>query len=240
MSNQLSTPRRRLPALLTAGARMRMMPLALISAVAATALLSLSMTGALSSFSASIVNNANTMSSATVQLSQTQSAVTCVSTAALTAIGAANSSTCTNNAYGASTNNVPGGTASVQTITMTNVGTNTASVLSLTAGACVSSNSTAALHGSGNLCGLVDIAINETTTGATNQCLFPVASTTACVPSTSGTLTTLNSVNSGVLALGTLNTTTARTFTVSVQISATADNTAQGLAATQSLTWALS
>lgn len=228
--------------------RRRFMPLALVSAVAATALLSLSMTGALSSFSASIANSTNTISSATVQLSQLQTGgTTCLSTASGAVLAANANTTCTNNAFGGGTAIVPGAAPAVQTITVSNVGTGLAGSLTLTAPACVNSDTGSGLHGLGSLCGQVDVAINETTSGAAFKCWYPVVTVAPCAGvGTAAALSTavlLNSsttyVTGGVFSLGPL-TGTARTFTVSAGIDTLADNTMQGRVATQALTWALS
>lgn len=215
-------------------------------ATASLAVVALSTTAmtSLAGFSAQIVNNANTFSAGTMQLSESSGATTCYSTGS--GIGgtvtAANSANCAINKLVGTLDQVPAGTPLSTTITMKNIGTTSASLESLAFSACsaAAASDTNGYVGSdtSGFCGKVDFSVGYGTT-----CLYPANATTACAttPTSAGTLagaatvgTITNSSTPGLVLLAP-GTSQAYTFTVMLDHSAT--NADQGLKASQTMTW---
>src|SRR6202142_792677 len=101
-------------------------------AAAALAVIALGSTAAISvaGFSAQVVNNANTFSSGTMQLKETNGSISCYSTGtgAGGTVSAANSANCAINKLVGTLDQVPVGTPLTTTITMTNNGTSNSSL----------------------------------------------------------------------------------------------------------------
>src|SRR5580704_2121467 len=104
--------------------RARKHVLGLGASVAAVAALALTATFTLGGFSATVANNANTFSSATVQLEENQGATTCFSTGTGSggSVTSGNSSNCGINLFTGTLDQVPGATALSANITITDVG----------------------------------------------------------------------------------------------------------------------
>ena len=114
MSNQLRTSPLK---------RIRFAPVALLAGIFAAVLLSLSLTGTLSGFAASITNSSNTAASGTLimQEQNANASVTCLSTDGGSV--STNAATCsTINKFGGSTTMTPGNTVNTP-ITIKNTGT---------------------------------------------------------------------------------------------------------------------
>lgn len=212
------------------------MPVAVVAAVAATALLSLSLTGVLSTFAASISNTTNSASTGTVQLSQVQNGSTCLSTATGVSIPSANSSSCATNNYQGSSLLLPGVPITISPIAMKNTGTSTASALSLTAASCVAAAIAVQAGGStSTFCSKVFVTIHEQ---GTTACVVPLQASTACgTPTSTHTLATLSAAATAINAAWAADTT--HTFDITLMLDSAADNNYQNITATQQLTWAL-
>lgn len=224
MKHQVRTPGRR-----------RFQPVLILAGIGAAAVLSLSMSGTLSAFAATITNSTNTAASGSVILQETGAnstspigaSVTCTSTDANSAD--LNSATCaTINKYGGNLAMVPatsGSTTNLVTTTETfkNTGTATAASFILAPGACTQSANGVVSGTASDFCAKLNvvIAVNgvvvQTTTAAALAQGGPI--TLPAVPAPGGPAVTLK-------------------FTVSIDSSA--GNSYQGLAASQPLVWTLS
>lgn len=212
--------------------RRRFQPVLILASVAAAAVLSLSMTGSLSAFVAAITNSTDTAGSGSVILQESGfdsagTAETCTSTDAGSAdINAASCSTI--NKYGGDLAMVPsngGGTTNQVTTTETfkNTGTATAASFILTPGLCTQSTNGTPSGSAKDFCAKLNVIISVDGT---------VVQKTTAAALASGTAITLPVVPAPGGAAVTLK------FTVSIDSSA--DNTYQGLAASQPLVWTLS
>ena len=84
--------------------------------------------------------------------------------------------TCTINGLIGTLDQVPGGTALTTTLTFTNAGNHAATVASMVTGACTqatASDANAYVGSDTTFCNKVDVTIANTTTGATDKCVFP-------------------------------------------------------------------
>ena len=210
-----------------------------VTGLAATAVLALSVTGTLSGFTASINNTANSVASGTLLLQENQGATTCLSSG--NTIGT-NAGTCaTINKYGGGTNAVPGVAAS-STVSLKNIGTSSAATFTLTAGACAAAANAATSPYAGTdtagFCGKVDVTIEDDTVVGTPTCVVPVAAAACAAPAATNTLATLAA--GPALGLTTLAAGATRTYKFTVMIDNSATNADQGLQASQSLTWLVS
>jgi hypothetical protein len=219
-----------------ASSRLRLTPLALATGLVGTVLLSLSLTGTLSTFTASIANATNTAGTGTLTMSETLTSSTnpnattnAVCSSADVPDGVdANSATCTTiNKFGGDMGMTPGGPASVVDIAITNTGSIAASKFALTPGTCTQANSGTTNNGSAtDLCSKVSVLI----TSNGNR----VFSGTAAQLSSS-TVTDLNAPRITMPAAPAAGASVPFRFTVSVDGSA--GNTYQGLSASLPLTW---
>jgi hypothetical protein len=221
--------------------------LALVASLAAVAALAMTTSLTLGGFSAGISNSTSTFSSATIQLEEGNGTTTCYSTGSGSggSVTASNSNTtCTINALIGTLDQVPGGTALTTTLTFTNAGNHNATVASLVTGACTqatASDANAYIGADASFCNKVDVTVANTTTGATDKCVYP--SQAAACPALSNTYnlstlasTTFNAVPLTVLAAG-----ASATYAVTDQLdSGVATNADQGLTATLPFTWSIS
>jgi len=211
----------------------------LSTAAVATAALATTAVVTLGGFSATVTNPTNTFSSGTVQLKEGVGAVTCYSTGTGTggSVSASNTNaTCTGDDLGGKLLQVPGGAAQSTTVTLTNVGNTPTSTSNLLAGLCSSAASAddgGYVGSDAAFCGKVDVTINNNTTG---KCVFPSAGVACTAPTNTNTLATLASQN---VALSGLAAGASATYTITVQLDATATNADQGLTATIPLTWSI-
>jgi hypothetical protein len=141
-------------------------------------------------------NTAYLVGSGPTQLREGVGSMTCLS-AGVDPTGSAHSAaggTCDAiDDFGARTDQLPGGRASATSITLTNVGSVSTKGASFVAGTCIA----AAAHdyaGSdiSRYCATVDVTIGNTTPGAIDKCVFPLATVANCpAPNPSGTLANL-------------------------------------------------
>jgi hypothetical protein len=204
------------------GARKRFSPLVLAAGLAAAVALSLSFSGTLSAWTASIIDGptaaGNSVTTASVSMLETSSDNTNVS---------CSSTSGTNNSYSCTTVNLYGNsgaqplspnTSHVVHITLKNTGTVTPTAFSMTTGAC---SQTTVTGGATDLCDKVYVAVKQ---GASD--LLPAS-------------TSLNSLhnNFGVESLTALAPGTTVDMTFTITLAAGADNTYQGLTASQPVTF---
>jgi hypothetical protein len=220
---------------------------ALVASLAAVAALGMTASSTLGGFSAGINNSTSTFSSATIQLQESNGTTTCYSTGSGSggAVSASNTNTtCTINDLVGTLDQVPGGTALSTTLTFTNAGNHNATVASLVSGACTQATASDANAYAGSdttFCNKIDVTVGNSTTGATDKCVYPTQA--AACPALSNTYnlatfasTTFNAVPLTVLAAG-----ASATYVVTVQLDSTAANNAdQGLTATVPFTWSIS
>ncbi|PTL71463.1 hypothetical protein C1I63_00380 [Rathayibacter caricis DSM 15933] len=200
--------------------RVRFAPLVIATSIAAAALLSVSMSGTLSGFVASITNSNNTAASGTLVMEEKSTGttpVTCLSTDGGTV--STNTATCsTINKFGGSTNMTPGQTVTTA-ITIKNAGTVAANTFTLTPGATCAQTTNGTLSGTAtDFCSKVKVVITSGTTEIFN-----------------GTAATL--AGSAAKSLGAVAAGVSTPFSIAVTLDSAANNTYQGLSASLPLTW---
>lgn len=218
----------------------------LVAAVFAVVVLGATAATTLGGFSATLANPTNTFSSGTVQLREGVGSTTCFSTGTGSggSVAPANSATCSSiDDLGASTDQVPGGPPVATTITITNVGNDGTTGATLAAASCTAA---AAADDGGyvgadmaGFCGQIDVTISNTTSGATDQCVYPEQAAACPAPSNSYTLASMSSQTFTTPAMTPLAAGTSATYVITVQLDAGATNADQGLSATIPLTWSI-
>jgi hypothetical protein len=191
------------------------------------------------------VGGTGTFQSGTLLLSKTNGAGTCLSSSnsagsITTNINAA----CAGSDLGVGTTNVPQ-VNQTSTVTLTNQGSiNSASGLTLTAGACAAVgapygasvlNPLSSGSDTAGFCGKVDVTIYSTTAA---KCLYPAAAGACPAPSSANTLVTLAAASPFTLATS-LASGASVGLTVTTQLDASATNADQGLAANATMTYIL-
>jgi hypothetical protein len=219
----------------------------LIASVAAVAALGVTSAYTLGGFSASVMNPASTFSSATIQLQEGNGTTTCLSTGTGSggSVTAANqNTTCGINVLTGTADQLPGGTALASTITVKNVGNSNATIASLVTGACTAA--AAADNGgytgsdTSGFCGMVDVTIANTTSGATDKCVYPTQAPACPALANTYTLATLAGKTFSTTPMSALNAGASATYVVTVQLDSTAaTNADQGLTATLPFTWTI-
>ena len=184
-------------------------------------------------FNATVANTANTISSATILLSEAQGTTTCLSTS--TNSITSNQNNCTTiSLFGSVTNAVPGSTSeTATTVTFKNTGTAGASTFTMTPGSCTQSDNTvtAPYYGSDtSFCSKIDITIGDAT-----QCFYPVSTSPCVAPTSTDTLSTLTT--NGAVTLPALASGASQTVTITVELDSSATNADMGLTASEPLTW---
>ena len=218
--------------------RRRLTPLIAVTGLLSAGVLALATSGVLSGFTASITNNANTVSTGTLLMQETGQTFTCLSTATAAQITTNAANCATINKFGlANTLSVPGSSYTTP-IVIKNVGTVTANTFTLTPSGCTSTTPATGTGSDAAFCGKVLISIEDDTVAATPSCILGGTVGSACPATPTSNLaswtTALNLVTSG----GTVPANGTRSYKFNVQIAAGADNTDQGLAAAESLVWA--
>jgi hypothetical protein len=204
--------------------RVRFAPLAIATGVAAAVLLSVSMSGTLSGFVASITNDTNTAASGSLVMQESQVSatgaptVTCLSN---TGGVDANAATCsTINKFGGSTTMIPGQTVT-SVVNIKNVGTSKASTFTLTPGAACTQTKNGTVNGTAtDFCAKLNVVI--TAAGSATPVFSGTAATLAASPAK-----TLTALTAGA----------STDFTFAVTLDNSAGNTYQGLGASLPLTW---
>ena len=202
--------------------RLRFAPVALIAGIFAAVLLSLSLTGTLSGFAASITNSSNTAASGTLVMQEqnANASVTCLSTDGGSV--STNSATCsTINKFGGSTTMTPGVTVNTP-ITIKNTGTSAASTFTLTPGATCTQSANGTQNGTAtDLCSKMNLVI---TSGSTT--VF------------SGALASFKGAAASAFSMPAAPAAGASVpFNFAVTLDNSAGNTYQGLAASVPMTW---
>ncbi|MFJ4220113.1 hypothetical protein [Curtobacterium luteum] len=205
-----------------AAKRLRFAPVALLAGIFAAVLLSLSLTGTLSGFAASITNSSNTAASGTLTMQEQNAGgtVTCTSTDGGSV--STNAATCsTINKFGGSTTMTPGNTVNTA-ISIKNTGTANAATFTLTPGATCTQSNNGTVNGSAtDLCSKMNLVI---TSGSTT--VF------------SGTLASFKGAASTAFTMPPAPAAGASTpFNFAVTLDSSAGNTYQGLAASVPMTW---
>ena len=203
------------------GNRVRFAPLVVTTALLSAGFLSLSVTGTLSGFAASITNTADTAASGTLLMQETTVSGGVTTTCNSTDGGSVstNAATCaTINKFGGSTTMAPGYTTTTA-ISMKNTGTVNAATFTLTPGAtCTQSNNGANNGTATDFCAKMNLVVKQDGTQ-----IF------------SGTLASF--AGSAAKTLVTLSAGSSSAFTFAVTLDSTAGNTYQGLAASVPMTW---
>ena len=162
----------------------------LVASLAAVAALAMTASSTLGGFSAGINNSTSSFSSPRSS-SKSPTALRPVTRPELSggSVTAANSNTtCTINDLVGTLDQLPGGTALSTTLTFTNAGNHNATVASMVTGACTqatASDANAYVGADTTFCNKIDVIIANTTTGATDKCVFPTQA--AACPAISNT-----------------------------------------------------
>ena len=90
-----------------------------------------------------------------------------------------------------------------------------------------------------SFCGKVDVTIANTTTGATDKCVYPTQAAACPALSNTYTLATLANQTFNTTPMSALAAGASATYVVSVQLDSSATNADQGLTATLPFTWAI-
>ena len=218
----------------------------LAAAVVAVVALGVTAGVTLGGFSAAVGNPENSFGSGTIQLEEGVGATSCFSTGSGSGgtVTAANAGTCTGiDDLGAALDQVPGGTPVSTTVTLTNVGNTATTGASLVTSACSAAaasddNSYVGSDTSG-FCGKVDVTVANTTSGATDACVYPTQSGPCPALSSASTLAGLANTTFGTVPMSALAAGASATYVITVQLDASATNADQGLAATMPLTWSI-
>lgn len=218
--------------------RRRFTPLLAIAGLASAAALAAATTGVLSGFTASITNSANTVSTGTLLMQENGQSQTCLSTSGTAQIGS-NTGTCaTINKFGqANTLSIPGSTYTT-TITIKNIGSIAANTFTLTPSGCTQTVPAAGTGSDTGFCGKVLISIEDDSVAASPSCLLGRTAGSVCPATPTANLTSWATALNLNATAGAVTAGTTRTYKFTVQIAAGADNTDQGLAASEPLVWA--
>ena len=194
--------------------------------------------GTFASFTAETTNTGNSFATGTIVLSNTVNG----GTACLSTNGGA-TDTNINGACAAAYSvalKKPGDSYVGDQIDLKNVGSLSPSDLIFTAASCTDSNAVGeTYHGTGSLCGALDVYVQEWTSNTyttPSHCWYGGGTATTCAFSDTKTLTTLASAGAQTLT-GALPAGTDRYFTVGVQMQSGAGNNMQGRATSSAVTW---
>jgi hypothetical protein len=200
--------------------RVRFAPLAIATAAAAAVLLSVSMSGTLSGFVASIQNTGSAASGTLVMEEKTTGSTapfTCLSTEGAS-IGTNTASCTTVNKFGGSTTMIPGQTITTS-VAIKNAGTVAANTFTLTPGATCTQSANGPVSGTAtDFCAKLNVVI---TSGTTTVYSGTAAALAGSAPKI------LTAPAAGV----------STPFTFAVTLDQSAGNAYQGLAATLPMTW---
>lgn len=209
-----------------AGKRLRFTPLALTTVLLSAGLLSLSVTGTLSGFTAAITNSVNSAATGALVMQETGPDSTGAQTVCNSTDGgsvATDTATCTSiNKFGGSTSMVPNVPVST-TVVIKNTGTVKANSFTLTPG--TTCTQTGSVSGSAtDLCSKMNLTITQN--GAT-PALF------------SGTLASFAATTTPI-GLTALTSGSSSTFVFTVTLDSSATSAYQGLKASMPMTWTFS
>ena len=200
--------------------RRRFLPLVWLAGLGALLILAAGVEGTISGFTASINNTTDTAGSGTILMEEDQGATTCLSSASGT-VTAANAGTCaTINKFGGNLTMVPGQIVTAS-ISIKNNGSVTPATFSLTPSACTQSANGTVNGTATDFCAKLDVTIKSGTT--------TVFTGTAASLASGGVITPPSALLPAPGA--------SIPFTFTVQLDPSADNTYQGLAASEPLLW---
>ena len=207
--------------------RVRFAPIAIGSGALAAVLLSLSLTGTLSAFTAQITNSANSASAGTLSMQEVGTATiggtaaTCNSTDAGTLYGSQTATCATINKFGGSTTMIPGQTVT-QTVTIKNTGTVTPTTFTLTPGAtCTATGTGTGSATTAAICGAYSVVITDTTTA--QQLYTGTIANLAGKPAIAITTPPAGGIT--------------HSFSFAVTLASSSDNTFQGTGVSMPLVW---
>lgn len=224
---------------------------ALVVALLATGVMSVSVYSALGGFSAAIVNNGNSFSSGTLLLEeQVNGGTPCLSSPDVAGGITTNvNSSCTADDYGTAGN--PGyapSTVVSNTVVLTNTGTLTAPSMTLTPSTTCTvtgnppgtgPNALSTGSDTTGFCGKVDVQI-QLGTGATASCLYGGTAGSPCPTTLSNTYTLATLAANGPITLGTnIAPNSPITVVINLELDPSATNADQGLTATLPITWSM-
>jgi hypothetical protein len=229
----------------------------LFATMAAVLALGLTSAFTLGGFSATIDNSTSTFSSATLQLEEGNGVTTCYSTGAPGTNGTNNAGTvssantntsCAINVLTGTLDQVPGGTALTATITLTNVGSQNASIGTLVTGACTvaAASDNKGYEGADTsgtppgFCNVVDVTIANTTSGATDKCVYPTQAAACPALSNTYTLGALEDLTFTATTMSPIAAGASATYVITDELDSSATNADQGLTATVPFTWSIS
>jgi predicted ribosomally synthesized peptide with SipW-like signal peptide len=194
--------------------------------------------GTFASFTAETTNASNSFATGTIVLSNTVNG----GSACLSTNGGATDTNINAGCAAAfnATLQKPGSAYTADQIDLKNVGSLNPSDLKFTASSCTDSNAAGeTYHGTGSLCGALDVYIQEWTSSSyttPSHCWYGGGTGTTCAFSDSDTLTTLAAAGAQTLT-GALPANTDRYFTIGLEVQSGAGNNVQGRAAASSVTW---
>ena len=206
-------------------------PLIVVAGLIGALVMSLAMTNTLSAFVATIVNTNDTAAAGSVVLqeSNANASTSCSSTDSTTV--STNSSNCaTINKYGGSTTMTPSNAAGttntvVTTVNFRNTGSATATSFTLNVGACTQSRNGTVNGSATDLCSKLRGTISSGSTVIGSATLAQAAGVTFTLPAS---------------LVPAANSATTIPFTFTIYLDGSADNSYQGLSASQPITWTLS
>jgi len=208
--------------------RVRFAPAAIAAGAVGALLLTVSLSGTLSGFTAGINNTNDTASSGVLTMSETTTGttpVTCTSTDSQT-VSATTAAQCTTiNKYGAATLLVPGATGPTTSVVIKNTGTVTANTFTMVPAACTYAAVATPSGNATDICSQLTIVVTSGT-GATPTAVF------------SGTLAQFAGASSGTtpkltMPVSTLAAGASVQFNFTVSLSSAATNADQNLQASQ-------
>ena len=218
----------------------------LVDPLVGVAALAIIATHSVGGFGPGFNNTASAVNSASVQLQEFKGATTCNTTgsgAGGTVSATDTNDTCSMRALVGTLDQVPEGTILATTLTVTNVGDLSATVVSMSTGACSGASASVSARYTGRasagFCGEVDVSIADTTTGATDKCVFPTQAADCPALSDANTLASLSDVAFSAVPPLALGVGDSATYVVSVQIDASATKADQGLSASVPFTWSV-
>lgn len=214
----------------------------LLSTGVITSLAALGGIGAFASFTAQTRNPGNVFADGTLVLSNTKTGGSaCLST------GGGTTDVNVNNVCDQLVNLTvkKPGDSGTQTLTVANAGSIAASALKVFEAGCTDSDASAeTYHGTGNVCGQLQLYIQQYSDSAfatPSACLYGGATSVTCnfsdTTKTVGAFTTAYNTSTNGLTIGTLAAGASGYFKIGVQLPSTTDNTFQGRQATFDLTW---
>ncbi len=203
-------------------------PIAVVTGLAASVLLSLSLTGSLSAFTAGITNDTDTAGSGTVVMKEIRTSGTGTPTCTSTDGNSINTNAYTScssiNKYGGRTNMVPGDVETT-TVSIENTGTAAIKKFTLTPGTCTQSNNGSPNGNAIDLCAKVNVKIQVAAGG---QVIYD------------GPASAMGSSPRAITVLPTPLSAAKSVIDITVTLDSALGNTYQGLQASQPLTWTFS